>query len=705
MSVAHDPCRIEYREPAGAVPTGTPVTLKLRVDEFAKPWFSEVRLLVGEPGGSIESLEWRAVPLEEERGGYRAHMQASDGPRVAFYAFELVLTGGESFFYVPRADGRSTMGELVVSGVDGTWGDDGWSYADHRIEKPSSGQYGLEGPKPGFQLTVYESGFTTPEWLSGAIMYQIFPDRFARGRRGALEKGLAAHESMGRPVRLHSDWNEEPEWEGTFGDGGEDDPVYDPIDFFGGTLAGIREKLPYLASLGVEVLYLNPVFEARSNHRYDTADYERIDPLLGTNGDFRKLASAARKQGISILLDAVLSHTGDDSRYFNALGTYDEPGAIQGSDSPYFAWYDFEHPSEGASYRCWWGYPALPEVDERNGSWQRYMFGGAHGPRGVLAQWLDRGAGGFRLDVADEIPDEVLEELRESVKSAKPDAAIIGEVWEDPTTKVSYGSRRTYALGGSLDSVMNYPLRAALLGFALQSVDAYQLCTFLKLQQSNYPSAFYRCAMNLLSSHDVERVRSVLAFGQSLKQFDRFGQYEAVSAITAEQDEAGAQLQRMLVGLLYALPGSPCIYYGDERGMHGGGDPFCRATFPWDGARRDCGVDVTDAYRELGAIRKGSDALREGPFACYALGPDALAVVRTAGESEDGASWVVLVNRSDRAVSGAFDAACILTARAPREWKPAHECDGGRVTSESGIVLYTAPPRRAVYFSSSAGAC
>ena len=687
----------------GAVPAGTTVALKLRVDRCAKARFSEVRLLVGEPGDDITALEWSSVPLAEEPDGYRAFVEALGEPHVMFYVFELLLVDGESLFYVPRADGRSTMGELVVPDVDGMWGEDGWSFAASRKEIPDPGQYVLEGPAPGFQLTVYKDGFSTPEWLAGAIMYQVFPDRFARGKRGVLEDGMAAHEAMGRPVRLHSDWNEEPEWEGSFVDDGEDAPVYDPVDFFGGTLAGIGEKLPYLASLGVEVLYLNPVFEARSNHRYDTADYERIDPLLGTNGDFEELASAARNLGISILLDAVLSHTGDDSRYFNALGTYDGPGAIQGPDSPYYPWYDFEHPSEGSAYRCWWGFPALPEVDERNGSWQRYMFGSEDGTCGLLAQWLDRGARGYRLDVADEIPDEVLESLRESVKSANPDAAIIGEVWEDPTTKVSYGARRTYALGNSLDSVMNYPLRAALLGYALQSIDAYQLCTFLKLQQSNYPPALYQCAMNLLSSHDVERVRSILSYGDSLKQFDRFGQYEVVSEITADQDEAGAQLQRMLVGLLYALPGSPCVYYGDEKGMHGGGDPFCRATFPWDGARGDCGVDVTDVYLELGAIRKGSETLRKGPLACYALSADALAVVRTDAGGGDGSSWVVIVNRSDHAVSGAFDAAGILNGRKLVEWGLVYGRDGGGVTTEDGIVRYSAPPLSTSYFSCSAG--
>ena len=261
---------------------------------------------------------------------------------------------------------------------------------------------------------------------------------------------------------------------------------------------------------------------------------------------------------------------------------------MQGPESPFYGWYDFTEQADGAPYKSWWGHLSLPEVDERDASWQRYILGEGEtdGSRrgGVLGSWLAAGVRGYRLDVADEIPDDVLERIRTCVKSAKPDAAVIGEVWEDPTTKRSYGVPRTYALGRSLDSVMNYPLRDALIGFAIGRLDAHQLAAFLKSQQANYPGPMHACLMNLLSTHDVERVRSALAVRGPLKQLKRDAQFALGTGLAPCLDARAARQQRMIASLMYALPGTPCIYYGDERGLQGGGDPFCRATFPWDDA-------------------------------------------------------------------------------------------------------------------------
>ena len=652
-AIAHDACRSGDRHPLGAVPIGTPVSVTLRVDGAVRWRVRHAEALVCEYG------EWRAVRMDACDGGFTASLQLDSRVHVAFYVFRLTVDDQVVAYYVPRTDGRSTAGELALPDVDGEWGDAGWLRYEHAWALRPSGDYGLPEMPPGFQVTVYDGAFSTPEWLAGAIMYQIFPDRFARGGDGVRREGLAYHERMRRPVFLHESWDEPVEWEG--------DPHYDPVDFYGGTLDGIREKLGYLESLGVEVVYLNPVFEARSNHRYDTADYERIDPLLGDEDALRRLAEEASRHGISLVLDAVLSHTGDDSRYFNAMGNYDGPGAVQGSLSPFFNWYEFTHQEgQGAGYKSWWGFPSLPEVDERHPSWQRYMFG----DDGVLPHWLLAGARGYRLDVADEIPDDVLAALRRCVKAVNPEAAIIGEVWEDPTTKTSYGTPRDYALGPSLDSVMNYPLRAALIGFALHTIDAHQLATFLKLQQANYPAPLYRCLMNLLSSHDMERVRSVLALGGPLKQLSREGQRAVVAGISARSDKRAARLQRLIAGLLYALPGTPCLYYGDERGLQGGGDPFCRATFPWGdaagcatggesaeqaehaGRRPDCGVDLTSFYQRLGSLRKGSEALRKGDCLVFAPHEDVVCVVRTLPH---GQSALAVANRSEKRLSVAID--------------------------------------------------
>ena len=297
-----------------------------------------------------------------------------------------------------------------------------------------------------FQLTVFGRDFETPGWLKGGVMYQIFPDRFC--------KSGMPHENVPEDRVLRQDWG------GT--------PCYKPDrnghvwnnDYFGGDLEGIRRKLPYLQELGVTCLYLNPIFEAHENHRYNTADYRKVDPLLGTNEDFAALCRDAEARGIRVLLDGVFSHTGADSVYFNKFNRYDSCGACQSQDSPYFPWYSFiRYPEE---YESWWGIDTLPNVQENEPSYTEFICG----DEGVLRYWLDQGAAGFRLDVADELPDQFIENLRRCVKGADPDKLVIGEVWEDATTKESYGRQRRYLLGDQLDGVMNYPFRAAILDYA-----------------------------------------------------------------------------------------------------------------------------------------------------------------------------------------------------------------------------------------------
>ena len=631
---AHDPCRTGDRVPNGAVPAGTQVQLLLRVDALAKGLVREAILQL------IDGEEERLVPLEDCPQGFMASVDTSGDPRIVFYRFVISTDSGD-IACCRREDGRSTACCVLSAEAAGEC-----------------------APDSCFQLTVYDPSFKLPEWYAGCVMYQIFPDRFARGPEGILHEGVESHAGRGWPIHVHEDWNEQLDWV----------EPYEPVDFFGGTLSGIEAKLDYLASLGVGAIYLNPICEARSNHRYNTGDYQQVDPILGDWESFERLAIAAEKRGMRIILDTVLSHTGSSSRYFNLDGSYDSYGAAQGEGSPYRSWYDFEHGTQYAPYRCWWNDPTLPEVEEHDASWQRFMFGDdsqessddmhprsdassprtnsrkdgasgflgsfgfkrnsarAHGsselPEGLLAQWIAHGAGGFRLDVADEIPDDVLEKIRLAAKAACPDSVIIGEVWEDPTTKESYGSRRTYALGKSLDSVMNYPLRAALLQFALGSMDAQHLETFLKTQRSNYPKPLYHGLMNLLSSHDVERVRSVLDLGMEFRDLPRPEQAALVEGISSEADEHGSKLQRLLACLLYMLPGSPCLYYGDERGMQGGRDPFDRATFPWDGWRPDCGRDLTGLYQALGKMRSASDVLKRGSVAFYSYGRDVSCILR-----------------------------------------------------------------------------
>lgn len=664
--VGHDPARESDRTPLGAVPAGTSVEMALNVLGDARTRVHRVELEVagaawvltgaGTSGAQVHTL-WAAekpgVSMGSPLAGVSAacptrvagRIDTAGEPRVLLYRFWVELADGTRAVCVPDPAGRTTGG---------------WLH--------SAGHAAARDPLPWFRLTVYTPDFCTPAWMHGAIMYQVFPDRFAPGDPARTAAGIRAHEQAGRPVRLHTNWDEPADWEG--GDLPLDHPdAYDPVDFFGGTFASIEGRLPYLAELGVGALYLNPVFEARSNHRYDTASYERIDPLLGTAEDFERLCARAEELGIRVVLDAVLSHTGASSVYFDG-----PQGALTGEASPYRSWYDFEHPCAFAPYRCWWGHKSLPEVDERDPGWQRYMFGEKDGP-GVLPAWLARGAAGYRLDVADELPDDVLARVRTCVKAARPDACVIGEVWEDPCLKVSYGELRTYGLGGSLDTVMNYALRDALLGFALGRLDAFQLVAVLRSQRLNYPAPLYSSLMNLLGSHDVERLRSVLALGRELKGCSRAEQDALVAAITPRQDARGAELQAMLATFVYGLPGMPCVYYGDELGMQGGADPFNRQTFPHDrGARHDCGADLTGLYQELGAMRRGSPALRGDAAGFVALDSDVLVALRPPTDGDPGA--LVTMNRGEKPWEGLVD----LLA------------DGSGLTGEERAALAAAGP-------------
>lgn len=470
-----------------------------------------------------------------------------------------------------------------------------------------------------WQLTVYEPGFETPRWLSGGILYQIFPDRFyCSGNK---------KENIPSGRKMHSAWGEEPQWLP------DETGEITNRDFFGGDLKGICEKLPYLQSLGVTCLYLNPIFEAHSNHRYDTADYSRIDPLLGTEEDFAQLCSEAQRLGIHILLDGVFNHTGSDSVYFNREGRYPTAGAYQSKDSPYYDWFEFQSWPE--KYDCWWGFLTLPCINECRDSYREYLCG----VNGIVRKWLRLGASGWRLDVADELSDSLLEHITYAAKAEKPDALILGEVWEDASNKIAYEQRRRYFQGNQLDSVMNYPFRNAILGFytGMQAKDAMEILLSI---QENYPPQVLRCLMNHLGTHDTERALTILG-GETLNGRDR--EWQSQQCLSTNQREIA--LKRLLGASLmqYTLPGVPCIYYGDEAGMEGYRDPFNRRCFPW--GEED--ASLTQWYRSLAKLRQTAHtALEDSPLVpvwatgrclCYIRNSEAqqLMVALNSGSAEE----------------------------------------------------------------------
>ena len=479
-----------------------------------------------------------------------------------------------------------------------------------------------EGEK--WQITVYEADFRTPETFKGKVFYQIFPDRFCEG---------VENKPMPFPDRIYqADKHAEPFWQPNETGGHLNE------DYFGGDLKGIQLKLPYLHEMGVDYLYLNPIFEAHSNHRYNTADYLNVDPLLGTNEEFETLCTEAKKYGIGIVLDGVFSHTGSDSRYFNREGRYGEGGAYRDPNSPYRSWYDFD-PKYKGGYRSWWGFETLPEVEEEDPSYGNFVCGKG----GVIDTWLGLGASGFRLDVADELPDDFIEKIRAAVKAHGEDKLLIGEVWEDATTKEAFDHRRTYLRGHGLDATMNYPFRNAAVAFA-RGEDASAVGEQIMSICENYPKPALDCAMNFLSTHDTERGITAIA-GEPANGRDRYWQSKRM----IPGDRIDDALRRVLLAyaMLYTLPGVPCVYYGDEIGMQGYRDPFNRAYFDWNSTERRLRVPLTNLAR----LRRSCDAFDGGSMELVEASADVLHYRRVGKEQT---AEIILNNGPHLIVRAAF---------------------------------------------------
>ena len=435
-----------------------------------------------------------------------------------------------------------------------------------------------------FRLLVSRTDFEVPRWTRGGIMYHIFVDRFNRGSFKAPDRADAV---------INPDWDngipQFAEYPGAFVSNNE---------FFGGSLDGITEKLDHLKSLGVSIIYLSPIFKAYSNHRYDTGDYSRVDEMLGGDEALERLIKKAEKYGMRIILDGVFNHTGDDSKYFNKYGKYDSVGAYQSPDSPYRNWYFF---GENGNYDSWWGIPIMPKLNTRNAECRDYLLSQ------VISKYTKMGIGGWRLDVADELGDEFLDALREQVKKdSDGEGFIIGEVWENAADKIAYGYRRRYFQGDQLDSVMNYPFKNAVIGY-LMTGNAEQLRSTLVSIYASYPKGVCDSLMNILGTHDTERILTVLG-GEN--KFDLPNRELAVTRLSPENRERAVRLLMLASTIQYTVYGFPSVFYGDEAGMEGYGDPFCRRPFPWGREDRR----LMEHYKNLGRIRSRLPALTDGNF-------------------------------------------------------------------------------------------
>ena len=526
-----------YKRPYGAVPSGTRVELALRPPRAGG--FSAATLIAYFEHRDEERRElpmpWRG--LEGDRDVFAVTLETGDYVGLVWYSFRL-------------------------EGLDG------------RREEL--------GP---FQLTVYDGAEEVPAWFGEGVTYQIFPDRFRR-TRVPDPTGMVG----GRSV--HTGWEEEP--------------VYRPDrngevrnrDFFGGDLAGVREKLGYLRGLGVDTLYFCPIFEAPENHRYGTGDYEKIDPMLGTEADFRALCTDAHALGMRVVLDGVFNHQGFVSRYFNGDGSYESVGAVQSQDSPYYPWYHFSHWPD--KYDSWWGIYSLPAVNEADSSYRRYIFGGADS---IIRRWLAAGADGWRLDVADELPDDFIAEIRSAMDQEKPDSFLLGEVWEDGSNKIAYSQRRRYLLGSETNGLMNYPFRTAALDW-LRGGDAAVFRDTMEVIREHYPRPAFYSALNILGTHDTPRILTLLGAEDVPDTKDGRAAYR----LSPAQRQKGQARLRVGEMLLYCFPGSPTVYYGDEAGMEGFEDPLNRGTYPW--GRED--QELLAFFRQLGQLRRERLSMQEG---------------------------------------------------------------------------------------------
>lgn len=536
--------KIECKSPYGAVKCGEKLSLHFPIASWVSVDKMYVFIRLGDVSTPVE------MRFEKSENGFSVYTAdyVFDTAGIYYYRFEMRNRDGV-WYYGRGENGESVCGENL----------------------------------PEWQLTVYKSSYKTPDFAKGNIIYHVFVDRFNRAD-GVKTK---------RKYRLHESFSESPEVVSA-------DGKYYADDFFGGNFNGIREKLDYLEELGVGIIYLSPIFKAFSNHRYDTGDYLKVDELLGTEDDFKRLLDAAHEKGMKIILDGVFNHSGADSLYFNKFGTYDSLGAYQSKSSPYYDWYYFKKfPDE---YACWWGCDNVPDLNKSNKDYRALVFG----KNGVVEKWQKLGADGWRLDVVDELPIDFVNLLIKKIKSVNKDALVIGEVWEDASTKVSYGELRPYLLGDQLDGTMNYPFMNAIIAYVRDGDEKFFKDTVQSILE-NYPKETVYCLMNSLGTHDTVRIINALSDVRA----HGWSKTHKLGYKLPDSDYEKAKKKLYLASVLqFTLPGIPSIFYGDEAGLQGFDDPINRRPYPWGSEDKE----ILAHYKKLGRIRRENRAVFSGGF-------------------------------------------------------------------------------------------
>ena len=524
-------CKI-FRNPQGAVPDGSYVDINIS----CAPDIKNINLVA-----VYNDYEVKSYAMNKNGSDFTYSLKAAKG--LYFYYFEVEEQNGEKDYFYKNIK---------------------LPYPDDNMKK--------------WQITVYDKDFKTPDSFKGGIMYHIFVDRFAKSNswNPEVREGFYMHESVDETPFYKPDENGKVKNE----------------DVYGGNLTGIIEKLDYLKELNVDIIYLSPIFEANSNHKYNTADFNKIDSMFGGEEIFDELIREAGRKNIKIILDGVFNHTGDDSVYFNRYGKYDSIGAYQSKESKYFNWFNFKNwDYDRDDYECWWGVYSLPSVKKDEPVFRAFICG----VNGIIERWLKRGISGYRIDVADELSDRMLKGINKAVKETSSENIILGEVWEDASNKISYGQRRQYLLGSQLDSVMNYPLKDAVINY-LRTGNAGLMTEVMDMLTENYPKQSIDCLMNIIGTHDTMRILTALG----TENFTSDKNLMSEIKLSADERINGVFLLKAAVLMQMTLPGIPCIYYGDEAGMEGYGDPFNRRFFPWDNIDKD----IHDFYKKICNIRK-----------------------------------------------------------------------------------------------------
>ena len=547
IQIFHDSHNLELRNPFGAVSIGTKVRIRLWTSKKCSAYINLINFYNNQIEIQMKEIGWNSLV---NNWVYETEVDTLNNIGLIYYYFR-VNYYGRDIIYGDNIESLGGVGQVYFN-------------------EPVS-----------YQITIY-SKQEVPSWYREGIIYQIFVDRFFNGE----DEGKVLNPK--KNTFIYGNW--------------DDSPMYIKDmngnivrwDFYGGNLLGVKKKLEYIKSLGVSVIYFNPIFDSPSCHKYDTGDYEKIDPMFGDEEIFKDLCSEAEKLGMRIILDGVFSHTGSDSKYFNKFGNYDSLGAYQSLHSPYYRWYRFnDYPN---LYETWWGFSNMPNVDELNPSYLDYII---RNDNSVIEKWLKLGVGGWRLDVADELPDEFIKILKKKLKEVKKDGVLIGEVWEDASNKVSYNRKREYLFGNELDSVTNYPLRQIILDLVRNYIGSkYFIKKYLSLKE-NYPKEYFYSTMNMLGNHDTERVLTML--------------------------NNNVNLLKEAVVIQMTLPGVPLIYYGDEAGLTGGKDPSNRKSYPWGKENND----ILGFYRKISAIRVSEEALRNGEIEFLEFNNGILAYQRT----------------------------------------------------------------------------